>query len=52
MLISSYPPSASLWLDLSSDIGSLPVVGMPTKPLPGSETYVVARGISSVGAVN
>jgi hypothetical protein len=47
MLSSSYPPTP-LWLDQSSDIGSLPVVGIPAKPLPGFETYVFARGISSV----
>jgi hypothetical protein len=52
MLISSDPPSTPLWLDLSSDIGSLPVVGIPVKPLPLSETYVAAKGISSVVAVN
>ena len=52
MLSSSDPPSSPLWPNLSSNIGSLLVVGMLAEPLPGSETFVVARGISSVGAVN
>jgi hypothetical protein len=52
MLSSSNPPSTPLWMDLSSDIGSLLVGGLPAEPLPRFETYVVARGISSVGAVN
>jgi hypothetical protein len=52
MLCFSNPPSTPLWLDLSSDIGSLPVKGLPAEPLPRSETSVVARDISSVGAVN
>jgi hypothetical protein len=52
MLSSSYPPSTPLWLDLSSDIGSLPVVGLPAEPLLGSETSILARGISSVEVVN
>jgi hypothetical protein len=39
-------------MDLSSDIGSLPVVGFLVDPLPMFETYVVAKGISSVVAVN
>jgi hypothetical protein len=37
---------------MSFDIGSLLVVGLPVEPLPGSETFVVAKGISSVGVVN
>jgi hypothetical protein len=52
MLSSSYPPSYLLWLDLSYDIGSLPVVGIPVEPLPRFETYVVTKGISSVVEVN
>ena len=52
MLSSSDPPSAPRWLDLSSDIGSLPIVGLPVEPLPVSETYVVAMGILSVVVVN
>jgi hypothetical protein len=52
MLSSSDPPSTPLWMDLSSDIGSLRVVGMPAEPLPESETSIVAWGISSVGVVN
>jgi hypothetical protein len=52
MLSSSDPPSTPLWMDLSSDIGSLLVVGMPVEPLPMSETSIVAKGISSVVAVN
>jgi hypothetical protein len=52
MLISTYPPSAPLWLDMSYDIGSLLVVGLPVKPLPMSETSSIAKGISSVVVVN
>ena len=52
MLSYSYHPSVPLWMDLSSDIGSLPVVGMPIEPLPGFETSVVTKGISSVVVVN
>jgi hypothetical protein len=52
MLTSSDIPSSPLWLDLSSDIGLLPIVGLPVEPLPRSENSVVARGISSVGDVN
>jgi hypothetical protein len=52
MLSSSDPPSTPLWLDLSFDIGSLPIVGLLVDPLPGFETFVVAKGISSVVAVN
>jgi hypothetical protein len=52
MLSSSDASSTPLWLDMSFDIGSLPVVGLPAEPLPGSETFVVARGISIMGAVN
>jgi hypothetical protein len=52
MLISSDPPSAPRWLDMSSNIGSLPIVGLPIKPLPASETFVVRVDISSVVIVN
>jgi hypothetical protein len=52
MLSSLDPPSSPLWLDLSSDIGSLPVVGLPVERLPVFETSIVAKGISSVVAVN
>jgi hypothetical protein len=52
MLSSSNPPSSLRWLDPSIDIGFLPVAGLPTEPLPVSETYVVAMGILSVVAVN
>jgi hypothetical protein len=48
MLSSSDPPSSPLWMDLSSDIGSLQFVGLPIEPLPVSETSIVAKGISSV----
>jgi hypothetical protein len=44
MLDSSYPPNPLL-MGLSSDIGSLPVVRMPTEPLPEFGTYVVLMGI-------
>jgi hypothetical protein len=47
-LSSSDPPSTPRWIDLSSDIGFLPVAGTPTEPLPVSKTYVVAGDISSV----
>jgi hypothetical protein len=39
-------------LDLSSNIGFLPVVGFHAEPLPGSKTFVVSRAISNVVAVN
>jgi hypothetical protein len=52
MLSSSDPPSTLLWMDLSSDIGSLPVVAFSAEPLPRFENFVVARGISSVVVVN
>jgi hypothetical protein len=52
MLSSLDLPSSPLWLDLSSNIGSLPFVGLPVEPLHGFETFVVARGISSVVAMN
>jgi hypothetical protein len=48
----SDPPSAPLWLDMSSDIGSLPVVGLPVEPLPVSKNSIVAMDISSVVALN
>jgi hypothetical protein len=46
------PPLAPLWMELSFDIGSLPVVGLPIDPMPRFETYVVTKGISSVVVVN
>jgi hypothetical protein len=52
MLSSSDPPSTLLWSDMSSDIGSLSVVGLLLEPLLVSETFVVIKGISSVVAVN
>jgi hypothetical protein len=52
MLSSLDPPSNLLWLDLSSDIGSLPVVGHHVEPLHVFETSVVTKGISNVVAVN
>jgi hypothetical protein len=48
----SDPPSTPLLLDLSSGIGSLLVVRLPTEPFPEFETYVVSKGISSVVAGN
>jgi hypothetical protein len=51
-LSSSDPPSTPLWLDLSFDIGSFPVVGMLVEPLPVSETSVVTVDILSVVVVN
>ena len=51
-LSSSNPPLSLLWIDISSKIGSLLVGGLPIEPLPEFETYVVSRGISSVGAMN
>jgi hypothetical protein len=52
MLISSNPPSAPLWLDLSFDIGSLTVVGISVEPLHVSEDSIVTRGILSVVVVS
>jgi len=52
MLISSDPPSVPLWLDMSSNIGSLLVVGLPIEPMPMFETFVVSKGISNVVVVN
>jgi hypothetical protein len=52
MLISLDPPSSSRWLDLSYDIVSLPVAGLPIEPLPTSETSIVTVDISSVVTVN
>jgi hypothetical protein len=52
LLSSSNPPSAPQWLDLSSDIGFLPVAGFPKEPLFASETHVFAVDISSVVTVN
>jgi hypothetical protein len=48
MLDSSNPPSTPLLLDLSVDIGSLPVAGLPTEPLPEFGTSVVLKDTSSV----
>ena len=39
-------------MDLSSNIGSLLVARLPANLLPGSETSVVSKGISSVVVVN
>jgi hypothetical protein len=52
MLSSSDPPSTPRWLDLSYDIGSLPIAGLPGDPLLASETSVVAVDISSVVTMN
>jgi hypothetical protein len=52
MLNSSDPPSTSLLLDLSFDIGSLLVVRLLTEPLPNFETFFVSKGISSVVTMN
>jgi hypothetical protein len=46
------PPSSPRWLDVSSDIGSLPVAGFPGEPLLASETFVVALDTSSVVTSN
>jgi hypothetical protein len=51
-LSSSNPPSTLQWLDPSTDIGFLLVVGLSVGPLLVSETSVVAIGISSVVAMN
>jgi hypothetical protein len=51
-LNSSNPPSTPRWMDMSSDIGSPPIIGLPTEPLPASETFVVVVDISSVVTVN
>jgi hypothetical protein len=52
MLYSSNPPSAPLLLDLSIDIGSLPVVRLLVEPLSEFGTFVVLTGISSVATVS
>ena len=52
MLSYSNPPSNPLWMDLSSDIGSLPVVGLPAEPLPEFETSAISKGISGVVSRN
>jgi len=52
MLNYSDPPSTPLLLDISFDIGSLPVVRLPVEPLPKFETSIVSKGISSVVARN
>jgi hypothetical protein len=51
-LSSSDTPSAPLWMDISSDIGSPLVVGLLVELLPVSETFFVAMNISNVVAVN
>jgi hypothetical protein len=43
---------APLLLDLSFDIGSLPVVRLPIEPLPEFGTSVVLKGISNVVIVS
>jgi hypothetical protein len=48
MLDSSNLHSFPLLLDMFVDIGSLPIVRFPTKPLPKFGTYVLLTGISSV----
>jgi hypothetical protein len=48
MLISSNLPSTLRWLDLSTDIGFLPVARLPVEPLLVSETSVVVMDILSV----
>jgi hypothetical protein len=52
MIISLDPPSSPLWMDLSSNIGSLPVVGLLVEPFPMFKIFPVAMGISSVVALN
>ena len=52
MLSSSNPPLSLRWLDLSTDIGFLPVAGLPTEPLSASINYVVAVDTLSVVVVN
>jgi hypothetical protein len=52
ILSSSNPPSALRWMDLSLDIGFLPVAKLPTEPLLVSETSVVTVDTSSVVVVN
>ena len=52
MLDSSYPPLSPLLLDLSSGVGSLPVVRLPVETLPELENYVVSKGILGVVEVN
>jgi hypothetical protein len=51
-LSSSNPPSTLRWLDMSADIGFLPVARLPTEPLPVSKTFVVVVDISSVVVMN
>jgi hypothetical protein len=51
MLDSSDPPSTPLLLDLSLDIGSLPVVRLPADPLPEFGTSVVLMGIFKCGNI-
>jgi hypothetical protein len=52
MLDSSNPPSIPQLLDLSANIGSLPVVRLPAEPLPEFVTFVVLTSISSVVIVS
>jgi hypothetical protein len=52
MLDSSNPYSSPLLLDLSVDIGSLPVVRLHAEPLPEFGTFVVLMGFSSVVIVS
>jgi hypothetical protein len=52
MLGSSNPPSATLLLDLSVDIGSLSVVRLPAEPLPEFGIFVVLMGILDVVRVS
>jgi hypothetical protein len=48
MLDSSNPPSSPLFLDLSTDIFSLPIVGLLVEPLSDFGTSVVLKDTSSV----
>jgi hypothetical protein len=52
MLDSSNHPSTPLLLDLSVDIGSLPIVRLPTEPLPEFGNFVFLMGISNVVTVS
>jgi len=51
-LISSNPPSALRWMDLSSNTSFLLVVGLPREPLPVFETSIIVVDILSVVIVN
>jgi hypothetical protein len=48
MLSSSNPPSSPLWMDMSSDIGTFPLVVLPTEPLPNFENFFASKDTSSV----